>query len=747
MRWLRSEWHRADRLLYVLTFAVTTLITFFALQLWRARLDVPLTYSGDALPTGAHFKTVIETGWYEYQRLLGAPYGQTYNDFPTADNLHFIAAKVLSLFTHDWAVAMNLYFIIGFPLAAIAALWLFRRLGMSRPIALALGVVFAINPYHFMRGESHLWLSSYYVIPLALALVISAIRGEALWAIRTTGPRFLRWATPRSLGTLAILALTGTAQSYYAVFFLILLAFAGLVRLVASGQWRRFWGAAIAGGITAVVMLINMAPDIIYARIAGENPGGFERSHAEAEIFALKLSQLILPWSGHRIGFLANIRNTYDATYPLGSEQPALGAIAAFGFVALLLIVAFTASAWGSVRARSLTGTPQFQLLGQLGALTLVAFLFSTIGGLSTIISFVTASLRGWNRMSILIALICLVAVGILLDAAIAAATKRIVTIPVKQTVAVVVAVAVVGVGYVDQTPASYGAAYASEQTAFDEDSAWISSVEESVPAGSSILQLPYQPFPETVSVTGVLGSNALIPYLHSKDLRWSSGGIKGRPRADYPQVLELLAPGDIATLAAATGFAGIHIDLSGLPEADRAALVDGLTEAVGAPSASSDGTYVFFALGDLRSSLESQYSEAELAEIADSVTNPVTVTTAPSFSARVNDSGSKEYVAGAPASTLILTSERDNPTSVTVNLTLRSPGSDDFEATLRLPDGTTQTVSFDDGIGQVSFTVDAQPGETLVGVDLVDAEGAPSPGLIIAHYDYLEDSVAQFLR
>ncbi|MDJ0336516.1 hypothetical protein QMG83_14910 [Salinibacterium sp. G-O1] len=747
MRWLRKEWHRADRLLYVLTFAVTTFVTFWALQLWKARIDVPLTYSGDALPTGAHFKTVIETGWYEYQRLLGAPFGQTYNDFPTADNLHFIAAKVLSLFTHDWAVAMNVYFIIGFPLAAVAALWLFRRLGMSRAIALALGVVFAISPYHFLRGESHLWLSSYYVIPFALALVISAIRGEALWALRATGPRLLRWATPKSLGTLAIAALTGTAQSYYAVFFLILLAFSGLVRLVGSGQWKRFWGAAVVGVVTAMVMLINMAPDIIYAQIAGDNPGGFERNNAEAEIFALKLSQLILPWPSHRIGFLAHIRNSYDQTYPLGSEQPALGAIAAFGFIALFLIIAFMASAWGSVRARSIASTPRFQILGQLAALTFVAFLFSTIGGLSTIISFVTASLRGWNRMSILIALICLAAVGLLLDAAITAATKRIRSIPVTRALAVAVAIAVVGVGYVDQTPASYGAAFASQQAAFDEDQAWITSVERSVPTGSSILQLPYQPFPETVSVTGVLGSNALIPYLHSKDLRWSSGGIKGRPRADYPEVLEHLSPGDIATLAAASGFAGIHIDLTGLPEADRADLVNGLTTSVGTPSASSNGTYVFFNLEKLRSSLASQHSESELSEIAAAVTNPVTIATAPSFSPRVSGSGTKEYVAGAPTSTLTLTSERDEPTPVSVNLTLLSPGSDGFVVTMRLPDGSTQAVNFVDGIAQVSFSVVAQSGQTAVGLDLADADGAPSPGLIIAHYDYLEDSVAQFLR
>src|SRR5690606_10866225 len=142
----------SDRLLHVVCFALTSGITVVALELWNARLNVPLWYRGDSIANGAHFKTLREQPWYEFQPMLGAPHGQVLHDFPTADNLHFLAAKLIAFVTPDWATGMNLYFLLGFPLAAASALWLLRRLEVSRAIAVSVAIVFAIAPYHFVRA-------------------------------------------------------------------------------------------------------------------------------------------------------------------------------------------------------------------------------------------------------------------------------------------------------------------------------------------------------------------------------------------------------------------------------------------------------------------------------------------------------------------------------------------------------------------------------------------------------------------
>ena len=745
LRWVADEWRRSDWMTYVITFVLTSAATVAALELWNSRLNVPLSYWGDALPIGAHFKTVREQGWYEYQPLLGAPFGQTYNDFPTADNLHFLMARLFAFVTPDWATAMNLYFIIGFPLAAIAALWLFRSMGISRTLGVPIAVLFAIAPYHFIRGEPHLWLASYYTVPLAIALVVDAIQGKPLWQLRTGGARWLRWASPRTLLTLGIVVLTGSAQSYYAVFFLVLLAFAGVVRLIRSGAWRRFWGAAIAGGVTAAVMLINMSPDILYTAFNGANPAGFSRGHIEAEVYALKLAQLLLPWPGHRIDALRELRTLYDLNYPLSSESPALGGLAALGLIALFLILAFMAATWGGQRARTLTATPQFRVLGQLAALTFVAFLFSTVGGLSTIISFVTTALRGWNRMSIVIMLLCLAAIGILGDALLRALQKRLPNIAVRRALGAGLATVILVVGYVDQTPANYSVNYAATIKQFDADAAWIAEVEASVPTGSMIIQLPYLAFPETVAPTGLLGSESLVPYLHSVDLRWTGGGIKGRPRSDWTGNLDPHTPEEIARLSAATGAAGIQVDWRALSGQQRDELEPGLDAAIGSPLTSADGRFSFYALDGVRADLEDEYTEDELAEFADRITDPVTAYLTTDFTTTLGADGLVRSVAETAQPQIELISERDEPTEVSIELGLDASGASPMptSATLTMPDGSTKRVSLVDGVGLLRFDLVVPNG---VGHITIELPGAASPAIALTRLEITDRALQRLV-
>ncbi|HAM27486.1 MAG TPA: hypothetical protein DCP11_12530, partial [Microbacteriaceae bacterium] len=655
-RWIARQWGSNDRLLYVLTALVTGVLTTTALELWAARLTVPLTYWGDALATADHFKTVMETGWFTYQPLLGAPYGQTYSDFPTAENLNFMAAGVFGFITRNYMVAMNLYYFFGFIAAALTALWLFRRLGISKLISLVLSALFALAPYHFIRGESHLFLASYYIVPLSVGIVVMAIRGEPLWTRPAAGSRWYRWLTSRAAGTLLILILSATAETYYAVFFLILLAFSGVVRLIRTGEWRRFWGAAIAGGVTAFALFLNTLPATIYAMVNGQDPASLVRARADTEVYALKLSQLLLPWSGNRIPILRHLRELYDQKYPLVSESPALGAVAAVGLVALLLVVGYVIATAARPKQGGSQLDQRFGLLTQLAALVFVAFLFSTIGGLSTLISFLTSSLRGWNRMSIYITVLCLAAVGILLDAAIRwlqRTSKR--GLMVKRMIAFALAVVVLGVGYIDQTPSHPSSEYSATISAFDSDSAWFAHIDRVLPAGAEVLQLPYQPFPESVSVTGSQSSDVLLPFLHTTDIRWSGGGIKGRPRADWPGVLEQYSPADIVTLAAASGFSGIHIDLEAMENDQSNALVRGLTAAVGSkPVTDSTGRFLFYDLLREKGLLKAEYPATLLHKVEAAVVNPVVADTSGAFTQTQDESGNtvdRSTVAVSPVS------------------------------------------------------------------------------------------------
>jgi phosphoglycerol transferase len=734
--------------LYAAIVLVTSAMTTAALELWRSNLAVPFTYSGDAIATGSHFKTVIETGWYEYNPLLGAPYGQTYNDFPTADNLNFVWAKVLGWFIQDWPVAMNLYFLIGFPLAAATVAYLFRIGGLSRGMTLALAPAFALAPYHFYRGEPHLFLASYYIVPLSLVLVLRALQGEPLWGWRANPRRpWHRWFG-RGTGTLVIVALTGTTQSYYAVFFLILLAFAGIVNLIRTRGWPRFWGAAIAGGLTALTMLINMAPDIIYGWVNGPNPGGFARGHADSEIYALKLTQLLLPWSGHRIAVLRHFRELYNSSYPNVSENPALGALAASGLVALFLYLCYIVAVGGRLPFGSQSALERARRFSGIGSLVLVMFLFATIGGLSTVISFITTALRGWNRLAIFMSALCLLALGILLDGLLRWAVRkaRLGVIPAR-VAAGGLAVVLLGVAYVDQTPYDAGDGYAPTIAAFEKDSRWFAEVQRAAGSGATVLQLPYQSFPEDTGPTGVLGSEVLIPYLHTTGIAWTGGGIKGRPRSDWPEALATqFAPDEIARLAAAAGMNGIQLDRASLlPRQDLEA---GLTARLGNPIRSEDGRYVYYSLSELRATLEDEMGVDELRLVGERVVNPVTLDERESFTREWEDDGSIISVATKPEPRIVVNNDTDGSVETTISLTLGAgPASERVESIdLVLPDGSVRTVDVSSGRGTGRWTVDVPPGLSVISLSTKSADGETIVPLRLYARSAVDPVIADFL-
>lgn len=682
----RGEWQ-----VYATTFLVASAVTVLALQLWDVRWDVPFSYYEDALSIAAHFKTVAETGWYESQPLLGAPAGQVFHDFPTADNLHFMVARVLTLFL-SWGAAVNVYYVLGFPLAALAAVWFLRRTGVSASLSVALATLYAISPYHFEHGERHLWLSSYYVVPLGLVLVLDAFRGDPLWGGSPRRRGLPGLITGPGARTVLIAAIVGTAQTYYAVFFLLLLATAGIARLIVARDGRRFAGAALAGVATVVVMLANMAPDVLYAREHGSNSAALARGRAEAEIYALKLAQLLLPWPEHRVGPLARLRELYDSTYPLPSESPAIGAVAAAGLVAVFVALVVVA-----LRAlRRPVGAPDALAasLAPLAVLTLVGFLFATVGGLSTIISFATPNLRGWNRMAIVLALLCLAAVGLLLDAFLRRIGRGADSLRTR-VLAVVVAGALVVVGFVDQTPA--GAAAAAHQSAarFDDDAAWIAEVEDLLSAGDLVVQLPYQPFPESIDA-GIVSGEALVPYLHSDALRWSSGGIKGRPTADWPGWLETLGGADAARLAVAAGASAVMIDRVVLRAADPA-LEDDLAAVAGPPSAeSADARFALYLLDDLAAEISETVPADEIAEVGSLATDPVVAALGLQFSATPSEGGIDVLTAKATDPTLPLVNDTAAERRVTLSLFLSSTDSSRDSVAVRIGDDVHQVLLVD---------------------------------------------------
>ena len=143
-----------------------------ALRLWRADLRVPFNVRGDSVFFEMMVKAVVEHGWYLTNPQLGAPGVLTLHDFPQADAIHLLLIKVMTLFSSDWALLFNVYYLLGFPLIAVSALAVLRQFRIAPVPAFVASLLYAFQPSRLLIGESHFTLAIYYQMPLAILIAL-----------------------------------------------------------------------------------------------------------------------------------------------------------------------------------------------------------------------------------------------------------------------------------------------------------------------------------------------------------------------------------------------------------------------------------------------------------------------------------------------------------------------------------------------------------------------------------------------
>jgi hypothetical protein len=547
------------------------------LKLWEADLGIPFDYSGDTVLNLTLVKTVMEHAWYLHNPDLGAPHGQDLYDYPVAssDTLNLIFFRLGGLVADNAASVMNVFYVLTFPLTAVTAFIVLRRLPVSRGIALVCALLYTLLPYHFLRGEVHLFLAAYYAVPIGAYLMIAVFRGDRL---------FGRWRPTLVTAALCAVVAAASGSFYYSAFTVLLVAFAALLRFVAQRERETL---VAGGGIVALILavsLIQLAPTIVYRIDHGTNDQVAKRYWFESEVYGLKLTNLLLPVDHHRIGALARRKAEYGQQIPQTEGQVAtLGVVASAGF--LWLIGVALAACVGVGRRYSLG------LHGGLAALTVVSVLFATTGGFSTLLGVVWPQIRSWNRISIFIAFFSLAAVALLLETLRGALERR--RLPALVFPAALAAVLAVGV--FDQTTPAYIPAYDALRSAYRNDQQLVASLEDQLPAGASVVELPYEPFPEP-ALGGRAPYDPAKPYLHSHDLRWSWGAMRGRPE-DWAATIAGKPAAQVVPAARRAGFSGILLDRTAYGPAAASVEADFGKVLGREPEPSEDGRYVFFPL------------------------------------------------------------------------------------------------------------------------------------------------------
>jgi phosphoglycerol transferase len=714
------------------------LLAALALELWNADLTVPLDDGGgDVSSVLMAAKGVFQNGWFLVNDHLAAPFGQDMRDYPTYSvwNLHFGAVKALGLFTSSPVAAVNVYFLLTFPLAGIAAFLFFRRLEVSPPSAAVCAVLFAVLPYHFARGEAHLGQAAYFVVPAGAYLAVAIFSGWPLFARRASGPAWLRWASRETLLTLAFCILLALADEYFSAFTIILVIVAAAVRAIGERRPRPFGVAALVVVAIGAIFALQLTPTIVYRLEHGPNPAGVgAREPEESEIYSTTLARLVLPARGdHPVGFVDEIADRYWGTTPIPGDAGGaqLGLIPTVGFLLLLALPVLAVASAGR-----LPGLLADIRIRQAAGATLVLLLLGTTGGLSALIAnLLTPQLRSWQRVTIFIALFSLLAVALLLDRTKLALAPRRHGRPLFIGLLALVLV----FGFLDQAGPYFGPDYRAEREARDSRAALVDTVEERIPDGE-VLQLPPEQFPEWSDPRIPRQEyDSALPYLDSETLDWSYGGITGRPE-DWVGSQAGAPPEYLVTTAAAAGFEGAWIDLAAY--ADSAGQVEaGIARLAGSnPLRSTDGRYSFFQLSGLDRRLRALVPQARWQESHDAALHPPVPTWGGGFADEEVTEEGRFYRAWDEA-----TLEFENPLAVGRRLVLEA----DVEAsqapsrlTLTLPDGGRRTVQITGTTASIAIPFEAPPGESEMGFAIEDLQVPEGGGAGDLEFRLIDPSV-----
>ncbi|MGX7004354.1 DUF7024 domain-containing protein [Caballeronia sp. KNU42] len=542
-------------------------------------LRVPLIYSGDGLLILVMIKRVMEGSWLFHSTLMGAPFGSYLYDYPIPDSGSLFALKLLGRMSGSAAAALNLYYLLGFPANALSAYIVLRKLRVSLALSFAGGFIFTILPFHFERLE-HLFYTWYFVAPIFIWYAFKIYRGDFARTSKAS----------RSVGinirdALILLALSCFGV-YYSFFGVLTFITAGIMRYFQMRSIKSLCGMLLAVTIVTAGIIANVTPNLIDRFEHGANREVAERTPIEAEVYGLKIVQLLLPRLNHRFAPVAKVTAKYESTFPLVNENTSssLGLIGSIGFIALLL----------SLLAPQFRQDERFFFLASI---TLILLLFCSVGGFSALFAIlITPLIRAWNRVSVFIAFTSIAATLLMIEQLLAQGWARG---HLKSSTAFA-AVALCGFGIWDQTTPACVSCLRTASDDFYADAHFVADIEKRVPKHGAIYQLPYIGFPEGGAINQLGGYDPARAYLGSSTLEWSYGAMRGRPADLFFRALAGESMERQVEIVRQLCFSGIYIDRRGYTDGG-AAIEAQLQRILGKPSVLNSGSkqQIFFDLAD----------------------------------------------------------------------------------------------------------------------------------------------------
>jgi hypothetical protein len=586
----KNQISRNSIVAYCVALTITIAVLVWVFKLWAADITVPWGYQGDGLLASLLIKGVVDNGWYWQNPYVGMPTGQFLYDYPFLNSLDFITFKIFALFTSNYAVILNGFFLVTFPLTTLTSMIVCRELKFSYISSIVMSVLFTFIPYHIFRGEGHLFLASYYMVPLMILVALWVyLEKDLLFKRGDDNKVTIDIYNKKFLIGIVICFIGASTFTYYPVFTAFFIFIAGFAAFISQKNKSPLIVAFIFIAVIVAGLLLNVAPSVLYQQEHGKNVDVGGRVPWESELYGLKIIQLVLPIYGHRIPFFSYAQQVYSTTSPLVTENAmvSLGMVGSIGLIITFLWLFFKITNESQVKIN-----PDTKFLNGVSLFSISAILLATIGGFGTIINYaIYPQLRAYNRISIFIAFIALLAFFIVVEMT----QKKYFTTPTKKNIFCIMLLLVLAGGILDQTHDFMSPPYSIVKSLYQEDQKFFGKIENVMPDKAMIFQLPYVAFPESAPVYNMTDYNHFRGYMNSNKLRWSYGAMRGRPTDAWQKNVANDSPQDMVRNLSNTGFAGIYVNTEGYADFGKN-ITSNLTSILNTnPIISDDGKLYFF--------------------------------------------------------------------------------------------------------------------------------------------------------
>lgn len=538
----------------------------------------------DLISYYAAVKGMLENGWWTPNPDLGYPFAQDSSTFPSPDVISFWVLKLFSLVTGNPFASVNLYFLIGFPAVAFAAYFLFRSARISIVVSAILATSFSLLPWHFERLQ-HLFLANYSFMVVGLILVGLAARGIP--------DRDMPKVPRRTLFVVSIVAavFVGLGGVYYAVF----TSLVGVIVLAVQFVAGRHFRSSVRSIVILLVVPISTGATLAFIKLTGTTSAisGVVRSPRESLMYGGDLYSLFRVY-GNGLGnwfFPARLKELQPLLpIPVAEGDAQLNLVAVVAICIALILVAVALVSMGGEYRRGRVVVQRNTAWLLIFAVSVSVFASGGVGALFTAV--LGPSIRAWGRMSIGVAGVALVVLGILLTMWLDSRRFRVLCIAV---------VALIGIITVlDPVAAPTRIRFPDGKAIQANLGPYVADAEAKLADRCPVLEVPIGLFPEVKPSERQRYYEDLLPYLYSTDLRWSYGGLQYTAEGRWAKEHLDVAPSLQVSLAKRAGFCALQLDTNGFKVEDEASIVSTYTKLLGPPIArTADSRWVMYSLAN----------------------------------------------------------------------------------------------------------------------------------------------------